>query len=379
MTGPRASIILPAFNEEAALPIVLDAMSALLENGYEIVVVDDGSADSTAEIASNVPGVRVVRHPVNRGKGAAMASGAAAASAERLVFVDADATYPASAIPTLVTMLDQHDIVRGERPLDSENIPALNRAGNRMFNRLLGSFHRLEGNDFLSGMYAMHRRAFEALRLESAGFDIEVEIGVKARQRGLSVGTVDIDYHPRVGEKKLRPLRDGLRILTRTAGMAILYSPTITFVVPGLAIMALGLIGAIALAGGPVFVGSIGLSINSFVLAMLGFVAGFQLVVLGVAATLYRIETGMPPKRWLLAMAHRPVRLGAALGGMLVAVIASGWLLWLVVSWVSGGAGEFLQTDELVAAAALLVVGLQLLSAGLFLSIFSGRLAARRD
>lgn len=307
-----------------------------------------------------------------------MATGAAGAAADRLVFVDADATYPPDAIPTLVDMLDAYDVVRGERPLDSEHIPAVNRLGNRMFNRLLGAFHGLEGSDFLSGMYAMRRSAFEELRLESAGFDIEVEIGVKARQRGLTVGTVPIEYHPRLGEKKLRPVRDGLRILSRTAGMAILFSPTLTFVLPGLALMALGLVGAFALAGGPVFVGSVGLSINSFVLAVLGVLAGFQLVVLGVAAMLYRIETGVPPRRWLLALARRPVRLGAAVTGMLVSVGAGVWLVWLVVSWIAGGAGDFLQTDELVTAAALLVLGLQVLSAGLFLSIFSGRLAARR-
>jgi hypothetical protein len=224
----------------------------------------------------------------------------------------------------------------------------------------------------------MRREAFRTLRLESAGFDIEVEIGVKAKQRGLGIGTFDIDYQPRVGEKKLRPVRDGLAILGRVAGMAILYSPTATFVIPGLVIMALGLIGAIVLGGGPLFIGSIGLSVNSFVLAVLGFLAGFQLLVLGVAATLYRVETGATPARWLMRLATRPVRLGAAVTGLLLAIAAAIWLLVLVASWIGEGAGEFLETEQLVAAASVFVFGLQLLSAGLFLSIFSGRLAARR-
>ena len=359
------------------MPVVLDDLAQHLGDGFEVIVVDDGSGDATAAVAA-ANGAKVIRHDINLGKGAAMTTGVEAAAGEYLVFMDADATYPAAAIPQLVSMLSDYDIVRGERPLDSPNIPAVNRIGNRVFNRLLASFHELEGNDIMSGLYGMSKTAFRALRLESAGFDIEVEIGVKAKQRGLSIGTFDIDYKPRLGEKKLRPVRDGLNILARLAGMAILYSPTVTFVIPGLLIMALGLIGAIGLSGGPVIIGSIGLSTNSFVLATLGFLAGFQLLVLGVAATLYRVETGATPKRWLLGLASRPVRLGAAVIGLIIAIVAAIGLVSLVISWVGEGAGAFLETEKLVATASLFVFGLQLLSAGLFLSIFSGRLAARR-
>lgn len=376
-TSPLTSVILPALDEEEAISVVLDDLARHLGNGFEVIVVDDGSVDETAIVAAS-GGAKVISHESNLGKGAAMTTGVEAAAGDYLVFMDADATYPASAIPRIVSMLADYDIVRGERPLDSPHIPAINRLGNRVFNRLLSSFHEIEGRDVMSGLYGMRKDAFRALRLESSGFDIEVEIGVKAKQRGLSIGTFDIDYQPRVGEKKLRPVRDGLSILGRVAGMAILYSPTATFVIPGLVIMALGLIGAIVLGGGPLFIGSIGLSINSFVLAVLGFLAGFQLLVLGVAATLYRVETGATPARWLMRLATRPVRLSAAVTGLLLAVAAATWLLVLVVSWIAEGAGEFLETEQLVAAASIFVFGLQLLSAGLFLSIFSGRLAARR-
>ena len=371
------SVILPALDEEAALPLVLADLAEHLGPECEVIVVDDGSTDDTYEVA-RASEARVARHETNRGKGAAMATGAELAEGNLLVFMDADATYPAAAIPQLVEMLADFDIVRGERPIESPNIPTVNRVGNRVFNRLLSSFHQLEGHDIMSGLYGMTRDAFDALKLESLGFDIEVEIGVKAKQRGLSVGIFDIDYNPRVGDKKLRPVRDGINILSRIAGMAILYSPTVTFLVPGLIIMALGFIGAVALADGPVFVGDIGLSINSFVLATLSFLAGFQLVVLGVAATLYRVETGVAPKPWVMTLASRPVRLGAAIFGIGLTGFGAIWLIALVVSWVSAGAGDFLETESLVIAASFLVFGLQLMSAGLFLSIFSGRLAGRR-
>jgi hypothetical protein len=224
----------------------------------------------------------------------------------------------------------------------------------------------------------MTRDAFRQLDLVSAGFDIEVEIGIKARQRGLTLGMLDIEYHPRLGPKKLRPVKDGLDILTRVAGIALLYSPSVTFVTPGLVIMTLGLVGALVLSGGPVVFGEVGLSINSLVLASIGVLGGFQLVVFGVAAMLYRMETGSPPKRWLLSLARRPVRLGAAIIGVLISLAGAVWLATLVVSWIGAGAGDFLETGQLVMSASLFVFGLQLMSAGLFLSIFSGRLAARR-
>ncbi len=364
-------------NEAEAVPGVIADLRSHLPADVEIVVVDDGSTDDTALVAES-SGVIVVRHQRNLGKGAAMATGVATASGERLVFMDADASYPAAAIPQLVQMLDDHDIVRGERPLDSPNIPRLNRIGNRAFNRLLASFHQLEGEDLMSGLYAMTRDAYKRLGLESAGFDIEVEIGIKARRRGLRLGTVEIDYLPRVGTKKLRPVADGLNIMARAAGIALLYSPTITFVIPGLLIVVLGLLGALILSGGPLIIGSIGLSINSLVLASIATLGGFQLVVFGLAAMLYRIETGVRPKKWLLRLVRRPVRLGAAGLGASMALGGAIWLLTLVLKWFAEGAGDFFDTGPLVMSASLFVFGLQLMSAGLFLSIFSGRLAARR-
>jgi hypothetical protein len=370
------SVILPALNEEEAIPHVVRDLRTHLPADGEIIVVDDGSTDATAEIAEQL-GVIVCRHENNQGKGAAMSTGVAAATGNRLVFMDADATYPAAAVPRLVRELDEHDIVRGERPLNSENIPRVNRLGNRVFNRLLASFHQLEGEDLMSGLYAMTREAYKRLGLESAGFDIEVEIGIKAKQRGLRLGTVSIDYHPRIGSKKLRPVRDGVNIMMRAAGIAILYSPTVTFIIPGLLMVILGFLGAVLLSGGPLVIGSIGLSINSLVLASIAALGGFQLVVFGIAALLYRTETGSPAKRWLLLLVQRPVRLGAALTGVLLSLGGAIWLLNLVLTWIGEGAGDFLDTGSLVLSASMFVFGLQLMSAGLFLSIFSGRLAAR--
>ena len=371
--NPIATVVLPAYNERSALPVVLADLNRQLDERFEILVIDDGSTDDSAAIASRFR-CRVIRHAGNRGKGAAMVTGASEARSDRLVFIDADGTYPVDEIEKLVDLLGENDLVRAERPMDAANMPAINRWGNQLFNRLIAGFHRLPGSDFLSGLYGIRRQEFLAMGVESAGFDIEVEIGIKARLRGLKVATFPIEYHPRIGDKKLRPLRDGLRILARVAGMLLLYSPAATFVVPGLILMALALAGVVILAGGPVQIASVGLSINTFILAVLGILAGLQLVIFGVAATLYRVEAGYQPRRWLLSLSSRGLRLGSAAVGLVVALAGAWWTASIGLGWLRQGGGPFLETERLVAAAAATVFGLQLLSAGLFLSIFAGRL-----
>jgi glycosyltransferase involved in cell wall biosynthesis len=98
-----ATILLPAYNEEDALPSVLADLAAVAQDDWEILVVDDGSTDRTAEIASRHP-CRLLRHATNLGKGAAMQTGFAYARGDRVVVMDADATYPASALPRILAV-----------------------------------------------------------------------------------------------------------------------------------------------------------------------------------------------------------------------------------------------------------------------------------
>ena len=166
--------------------------------------------------------------------------------------MDADATYPVPAIKEMVELLDDHDLVRGVRESEPESMPVVNRLGNWLFNKLLAISHGLEGSDHLSGLYAIRRSAAVQLGTEARGFDIETEIGIKAHARGLREATIPISYLPRVGEKKLSPWKDGLRILGRVIVLLLIYNPTLTFIVPGLVLMAITVTGAILLSSGPV-------------------------------------------------------------------------------------------------------------------------------
>ncbi|MCJ7780014.1 MAG: glycosyltransferase [Acidimicrobiia bacterium] len=365
----RATIILPAFNEEEALPVVVDDIRSILGADADIVVVDDGSSDGTADAARRL-GCSLVRHDQNRGKGAAIRSGVAVAAGDIVIVMDADATYPAATIPGMIDLLDDHDFVRAERRIDASNTPAINRVGNVLLGKALTSLHGLEPGDYLSGLYGARREVFESLGTEADGFDIEVEIGIKSRANDLRVATLLTDYNPRVGEKKLDPLVDGLGILARILRMVLLYRPLGLFAVPGLILLLVSIIGAIALSGGPVITGYLGLSIHTFIVAALGILAGFQLVVFGLAAALYRASLGFPPSVWLQRATSAPVRTTMAIAGGLLAVGAGIVLAVLITGWIASGGPEFTETRRLVLATTGFVFGLQLLSASMFLTLF---------
>ena len=368
----KATVVLPAYNEAAALPHVLDELHEELGDAFEILVVDDGSTDDTALVAERGP-CRLVRHRSNRGKGSAIRTGIAEASGEYVVVMDADATYPASAIERLVELLADNDLVRGSRDSSGENMPLVNRIGNWFFNKLFAIAHGLESGDHLSGLYGLRRDAFRKLDLEARGFDIETEIGIKARARGLRVVEFPISYAPRVGEKKLSPWGDGLRILGRVIVLLLIYRPWVSFILPGILLMAVSLGLAIALSIGNVQTAYFGLSINSFIVATLGILAGFQLTIFGLAAALYGIEAGKPPSRILLRLTSQPMRFAVAgLGGLLI-LGSFAKLVQLTLQWA--GEDVFTDTRSLVLATAVGVLGLQILSAVLFISIFSGRLS----
>jgi hypothetical protein len=368
----QTTVVLPAYNEGAALPHVLDELEASLDPSYEIMVVDDGSTDDTAEVAER-HNCRLIKHSSNRGKGVAIRTGIAEAQGENVVIMDADATYPVPAIAEMVELLDENDLVRGIRSSENESMPLVNRFGNWLFNKLLAISHGLEGSDHLSGLYGIRRSAALRLGTEATGFDIETEIGIKAQARGLRVAEVPISYLPRVGEKKLSPWSDGFRILGRVIVLLLIYNPWITFIIPGLVLMAVTVTGAIWLSQGDVVTSYLGLSIHSFIVAALGVLAAFQLVIFGVAAALYGVEAGQEPPRWLRRLVSLRFRLTVASFGLLMMLVSLAKLIQLTVQWA--GTDPFTDTRALVLSTTFLVLGLQIMSAALFISIFSGRIS----
>lgn len=208
----KNAIIIPAYKEAEGLPVVLEKVYKIIDDSYEVIVVDDGSTDKTGERASSFP-CRLIRHEQNQGKGEAMKVGVKEAQSENVIFIDADNTYPVEAIPDIARFLEHFDMVVASRAKGRENIPRFNRIGNFIFKCLLRYLHDCKVKDPLSGLYGLKQAQFERMQLNSKGFTIETEIAIKAARMKLKIAEFPIEYSPRLGKQKLGRIKHGWQIL----------------------------------------------------------------------------------------------------------------------------------------------------------------------
>jgi glycosyltransferase involved in cell wall biosynthesis len=203
------SVVIPAYNEAAHVAEQVRTVQAVMARTgwrYELIVVDDGSTDGTAERAAQVAGVRVLRRKRNRGYGAALKLGIGVAKYGWILITDADGTYPAEAIPELLAASADSDMVVGARTGSSVQIPLIRRPP-KAFLRLLASY--LAGQplpDINSGLRLMRAdlvRRYE--HLLPSGFSFTTTMTLAAACNDHSVEYVPIDYHSRLGSSKMRP------------------------------------------------------------------------------------------------------------------------------------------------------------------------------
>jgi dolichol-phosphate mannosyltransferase len=367
---PRASIVVPAFNEESGLSVVLEELNQL-RGHFEIVVVDDGSTDRTAEVAAASP-VRVVRHDRNSGKAEAVRTGINSTQSDSLVFIDGDGTYPATAIPDIVAALDRFDFVMGRRQFKQGNIHPVNRAGNWLFRSAIRLLYGFKAGDPLTGLYGLRRSAVERLDLQSEGFGIETEIASKASATGLSIGEVPIEYRERVGASKLRPFRDGFKIIQTIGALLFFYNPSLLFVYPGAVLFAVPFLMAVILYLDDIRIGGVNFSDHALLVSAMASLAGFQILLYGSIANLYAVA-----HKFTRADRLTGILLSRRLGNILLAVgllcsafaLTTGVVLW--TDWATTGYGAFRATKDAVIVAAAGIYGIEIL----FSAVFVGQLA----
>ena len=222
---PTLSIILPAKNEAEGLRGTLPALKAAYPEA-EIIVVDDGSTDATAQIAAE-QGARVLSSPYSMGNGAAIKRGARAASGEVLVFMDADGQHGAEHVRVLLEKLDEgYDMVVGAR--DRSGQANVHRGLANAFYNSLASWmtgHRIA--DLTSGFRAVRADKFrEFLHLLPNGFSYPTTSTMAFFRSAYPVAYVPIPVAKRVGNgSHIRPLKDGVRFLLIIFKIASLYSP----------------------------------------------------------------------------------------------------------------------------------------------------------
>ncbi len=244
MADPSSvSVVIPAYNEE---DVIGEVVAKLVAAGpwHEIVVVDDGSSDATAARAA-AAGASVVRHPYNKGNGAAVKSGIRRATGEYVLIIDGDGQHQAADARRLVGRLGDYELVIGARPTATQATQA-RRFGNAALNRLASYLTGREIPDLTSGFRAARREQLrEFLHLLPNGFSTPTTTTLAFIKAGYSVAFEPTDARPRVGTSKIRLARDGARFLVIILKIVTLFSPLRVFVPISLVSFVVGAIYAL--------------------------------------------------------------------------------------------------------------------------------------
>lgn len=217
---PGAVVVVPAY--QAADTVAEVVRGALASCGLPVLVVDDGSGDETGARAE-AAGAQVLRHPANRGKGAALQTGfawAEHAGHDAVLTLDADLQHDPAEIPSLLAAhrAQPSALVIGVRRFD--DMPRRSQTGNRISTYWISRFAGRRYRDTQSGFRVYPRALFAGTRLRTSGFDTETELLLRAAKRGLPLAEVPVRtiYHPGAGRTHFRDLRDTLRIIRLVIG-----------------------------------------------------------------------------------------------------------------------------------------------------------------
>ncbi len=211
-------MVLPALNEEEAIGKVIDEIprKELESKGYqtEIIVVDNGSTDKTAEIAA-AHGAKVIEES-NRGKGRAIRTGFGAASGDFVFMLDSDFTYPATYIARMVELLDGgYDVVLGSRlkgSVEHGAMKRLNLVGNHLLAFLANLLYGTRVSDLCTGFWGFKVEVVRSVNLDAVGFELEANILIEVAKHKYRIGEVPIQYRKRATASKLGSLKAGWRI-----------------------------------------------------------------------------------------------------------------------------------------------------------------------
>ena len=376
------SVVIPAYNEENGIveiaSRVLSVEPVLKKMGVErleLLVVDDGSRDRTAEVAEQIPGVSLIRHSKNRGYGAALKTGFSKASGELIGFLDADGTYPPEYFPQLCQgALNGADLVIGSRMAgEKSKMPLTRRVGNFFFASLLTLLSHQKVTDSASGMRVFKREILEHIYPLPDGLNLTPVMSTRAVHEGIKIQEVPIPYSERVGRSKLSVIRDGSIFMQSMLWTVLSYNP----------VRILGLLGLGGLGiAGLVYLWILYLRSNNILtlapwgvavlfLALISAVTGVNLIALGVAFNyLVSLFYKKPIRQGLFGQPIFKTPLDRHFGWMGLLCVVGGLAIGLIAPALAVGGWEIGRLwFYMVCSALTFLVGVQLMVYWLLLRI----------
>jgi len=255
MTQPVAvSLVIPIYNEAASASRLagrLEAIRARMGNtGFEVILVDDGSTDETAQQLARLqdPAVTVVRHPSNRGYGAALKTGIRVAKGAWVAITDADETYPDERIPEFCSaaVAEDLDMLVGARTGERVHIPLLRRFPKWFLNRLANWLSGRTIPDMNSGLRVMRKSVVEQfVHVLPNGFSFTTTITLAMLSRGYRVEYRPINYERRTGRSKIRPIQDTLNFMQLIVRTVLWFNPLRVFIPLASTLFLLGILVAV--------------------------------------------------------------------------------------------------------------------------------------
>jgi hypothetical protein len=380
------TILMPCLNEAETLAICIEkALGFLRRSGIsgEVLIADNGSSDGSQEIAVRL-GARVIQVP-EKGYGAALIAGIAAARGRYVIMGDSDDSYDFSVLdPFIAKLRDGFDLVMGNRfkgGIAPGAMPPLHRyLGNPVLSTIGRIFFASPIRDFHCGLRGFSRDAMMALELRAPGMEFASEMVVKATMRGLRIAEVPTTLSPdgRSRPPHLRSWRDGWRHLR----FLLIFCPRWLFFYPGALLFALGALVMALLLPGPVSLGAVTLDVHSLLYASGAVVMGFQAMQFWVFARLYGAVTGLLPEAERLNRALSRFGLEAALllaGAIFLLGLALGG--WSLAQWGARDFGTLQGAGVMrmaIASVTAMLIGLQLAFGAFFLALLGMMRPARR-
>ena len=375
------TILMPCLNEAATVGGCIEKARAFLERAGlagEVLVADNGSDDGSRAVAARA-GARVVE-VAERGYGAALAAGIAAARGRYVIMGDADDSYDFGQLELFVEKLRQgYPLVMGNRfkgGIERGAMPLLHRyLGNPVLSFIGRLLFRAGVGDFHCGLRGFDREAVRSLDLRTRGMEFASELVVKAALAGWRIAEVPTTLHPdgRGRPPHLRSWRDGWRHLR----FLLLFSPRWLFLYPGIALFAAGIVLTAALYVTPLRVLGAGLDIHSMLYASAAALLGLQLCLFALFARISAQNAGLLPPRPALERLLGVVTLERGLlAGLALALCGLSWSAAAFWQWREAGFGALeprVVMRDTIPAAALIVGGMEIMLASFLLSVLTWR------